>query len=94
MKTDRSRKISNSANSETDPIPFYFIILKVWMANDDKNYCDDKLYWVNSLAVTGILAGITFSSLLILIEAKNNIISPDWFPWKEDYFVTANSWTE
>jgi hypothetical protein len=60
------------------------------MPNDDKNYYDDddKSYWVNSLAVTGILAGITFSSLLILIEAKNNIISPDWFPWKEDYFVT------
>jgi hypothetical protein len=58
------------------------------MANHDENYDDDKSYWVNSLAVTGILAGITFSSLLILIEAKNNIISPDWFPWKEDYFVT------
>jgi hypothetical protein len=56
--------------------------------NDDndskKNY--DKSYWTNLLVVTGILAGITFSSLLILIEAKNNIISPDWFPWKNDYF--------
>lgn len=47
------------------------------MYNNDKTYGDDKSYWINSLAVTGILAGITFSSLLILIEAKNNIKSPD-----------------
>jgi hypothetical protein len=60
--------------------------MKLKMSAKDNQDRTDTSYWLNTLSVTGILAGITFAALLILIEAKDAFVPPEWFPFREFYF--------